>query len=305
MMERKKSEIIQDALDLLDDDLITEANALREGNSAQGTDSAGQEKIKMSRIMNWHWRRWVATAASVCLLIIGGWAWMNLDIGGNTNIGADGDFLTDGIETQREDNSSNDTIDGMLSDDAHIGEDEESVINNSSSENIIDVEVKNPEVEASTDSDMVIEEMEPVTETEIPNEGDKVEENIVYASMADIYHLQDNYLSVSIIPHKIWESSASEEEAIEQASMIKEKYKWCMDMLLEDMLENPCVLTEELPPIEPEQIYHLFFEKKDGEIVHCWFLTEGFLFYHEFTDIGIILDTETCDTLIKILAMHW
>ena len=82
MRKEERSEIIHDALGMLDDDIIEEADRLR-GHVAE-TVAEREEHIMVSKEQQesgkgWkktiRWRRWTALAASICLLLIGSWAW--------------------------------------------------------------------------------------------------------------------------------------------------------------------------------------------------------------------------------------
>lgn len=67
--DENRAEIIHDALNLLEDDLIEEVGKLRGG--------VVEEKICASAVKPKVWRKWVALAASVAVLIIGFWSWEN------------------------------------------------------------------------------------------------------------------------------------------------------------------------------------------------------------------------------------
>ena len=123
--------------------------------------------------------------------------------------------------------------------------------------------------------------------------------------LGDIYQLHDNYVRVFMLPHKVWENAENEQEALKQAVVIGTEHKAEMDNLVEDMCEANSGLTEELPASDPDMIYHLFFEKEDGQIIHCWLLEDGYLYYHNKSEICLILDRSTYATIFKILATYW
>lgn len=317
MMEKNRSEIIQDALDLLNEDLIEEADKLRqktEGVSLGLTQDVPENVTeKQPRKFTGRWRRWTALAASICLLVIGSWAWNNLGIGRENGADYDGINGVEDHESRPENmgtSDGKDTLEDIVNGiwgGASAGDaNPEDVVMNDGLHDYEENDRNDAIEEKDSNYEAVIEEWnEKETELDTSNGGIDVEEIIVQATMGDIYHLCDNYIRVSIVPNKIWESSSSEEEAIQQAVPIKDRYMEYVDALIEDMCESPCALTEELPPLDPEMTYHLFFERKDGEIIHCWFLEGGYVYYQQADDICVILDEETYDTMVKILAMHW
>lgn len=66
MREEKRSEIIHDALNMLDDEMIEEVEKLRGGIVAEKKSTTEiQKEIRP-------WRKWVAIAASVCIVILAG-----------------------------------------------------------------------------------------------------------------------------------------------------------------------------------------------------------------------------------------
>jgi len=99
MKEEKYSEIIHDALNFLDDEMIEEVDRLRGGVSVESvsTQASMQEEIKdfsqkkaKDAVDGVYkktapWRKWAALAASICLLVVVGNAWeIQPDGGGNT-----------------------------------------------------------------------------------------------------------------------------------------------------------------------------------------------------------------------------
>ena len=95
MREEKYSEIIQDALNFLDDEMIEEVDRLRGGVSVESvsTQASMQEEIKdfsqkkaKDAVEGVYkktapWRKWTALAASICLLVAAGNAWEMLQEG--------------------------------------------------------------------------------------------------------------------------------------------------------------------------------------------------------------------------------
>lgn len=78
MREEKQSEIIHDALNYLDDELIDDVEKLRgyiDKEELEHSSSAENHVIFMEKVPNKqrYWRKWTTLAASVCVLILGGW----------------------------------------------------------------------------------------------------------------------------------------------------------------------------------------------------------------------------------------
>lgn len=67
MREEQKSEIIHDAMQFLDDELIEDVDALR-----SGMNPSKQEKGLRTILLK---RKWVAVAASICVIILAGGIW--------------------------------------------------------------------------------------------------------------------------------------------------------------------------------------------------------------------------------------
>lgn len=95
MREEKYSEIIHDALNFLDDEMIEEVDHLRGGVSVESVSAQAsiQEEVKdftqtkrngvvgNEQKKPTPWRKWAALAASICLLVVVGNAWEMLQEG--------------------------------------------------------------------------------------------------------------------------------------------------------------------------------------------------------------------------------
>lgn len=83
MRDEKRCEIIHDALNLLDDELILEADVLREKLENTSVERGSIENFlelddgieNKQKKPRYSWRQWTALAASLCVLVIGGWVW--------------------------------------------------------------------------------------------------------------------------------------------------------------------------------------------------------------------------------------
>ena len=83
-------------------------------------------------------------------------------------------------------------------------------------------------------------------------------------------------------------------------------YRKAFDGLVENMCNAHYKVTEEGIEPTPEQVWHLFFERSDGKLVHCWFIElYGYLIYDEEPEYWLILDDAVHEEITKILAMHW
>lgn len=82
MREEKKSEVIQDALNYLDDDMIEEVDALRGGfvttEETMAEETVTEMKKKAVR-KGTAWRKWAALVASITIFILVGKVWSGMD----------------------------------------------------------------------------------------------------------------------------------------------------------------------------------------------------------------------------------
>lgn len=272
MRKESRSELLQEALDFLDEDMIEEVDRLRRNQVEKASDSTAAKKqaetVSKSKIKRFPWRRITALTASLCLLVIGSRAWKNY-------VGTSAED-----KMNKEDMEYNDGYPAIM-------DSQQAVKENGVADKV----------------DGVAEEGVPDNVLSDYESGNKTEE--AGPVLGDKYDLQNNYVNVSMIPHKVWEQAASEEEALQQAVAINAEYKEGIDRLVEAMCIANCVLTEELPASDTDMIYHLFFERTDGEVVHCWLLEDGFLYYHDISDVCLSLDKATYGEILNILAMHW
>lgn len=126
MREENRSEIIHDALNFLDDEMIEEVDRLRGGVSVENASTQTQVQDENDKLIsfaseNRHpWRKWVALAAGICLVIVGNvWEASN---GGNPNTNSNqihDENVQDGIEGEPSDLVGN--ADGSLGQDDDFG----------------------------------------------------------------------------------------------------------------------------------------------------------------------------------------
>ena len=289
MRKESSSERIHEALNFLDEDMIEEVDQLRWNQMEGASDSTDAEKqaetVSKSGIKGFSWRRVTALAASLCLLVIGSWAWENY-VGPSTE-----------DKMNKEDMEYNDRNPAIMDSQQPDKEDD------AAQEGVLDSDLIDYGTDNNTDG--VVEYESEVKSPE--QDSNEIDENPteMLTVLGDEYHLQNNYVNVSMLPHKVWTETVSEEEALQKAVTIDAEYKKDIDKLVEAMCTANCVLTEELPASDTDMIYHLFFERTDGEVVHCWLLENGYLYYHDKSDVCLSLDRATYGTTFKILAMHW
>lgn len=274
MSKENRSELIHEALNLLDEDLIEDVDRLRGGVVEPVSKSEKANEIEEAKkIGKVQWRRWTALAASICVLVVGSWAWQNFhepDWDAEQEKGAKEDFMLnqEGMEEVQEVSPEKD---GLHND-------------------------KNEEHDASKE-DFMVETEEAPSKNEVPVESEKL--------LVSYEALKENYVRVSMLPHKIWESSSDMDAAMQQAVVIDAKYKADMDKLVGAMSAGTVVSTSKIESTDPDMTYHLFFEKESGELVHCQLLEGGYICESTDSDWCVVIDKEVYDNTFKILAMHW
>ena len=127
MREENRSEIIHDAINFLDDEMIEEVNGLRGGVSVENVSTQTQVQDENDKMIDftsknrYPWRKWVALAASICLIVIVGNAW-EISNGGKPNTNDDlilDENVQDGMEGEPSDLVGN--ADGGLGQDDNFG----------------------------------------------------------------------------------------------------------------------------------------------------------------------------------------
>lgn len=118
MREEKKSEIIQDALNFLDDEMLEEVEALREGlvaaQESTKEKNAREFKKKAAR-KSTPWRKWTTLAAGMAIFILLGgiWGGINPEVHDmNTNPeNMDGFYVDEEAKDKLESNNTDDIVD--------------------------------------------------------------------------------------------------------------------------------------------------------------------------------------------------
>ncbi len=283
MKEGKRSEVIHDALNLLDEELIADVDRLR-------GDRENRKKV-------YHWGRWAGLAASICILVIAGHVWTNSSLNGENS--APLPNMNGGAAPETE-NGRYEEPESAVSIEQFIAQyDEENQTGNESDEFIPFPEQEVSSEHASTGN----ESMESTSTENISTEDASTEEESennsgVFQTGEDIYRailgLKENFTSLSVMRHEEW----TKEDA--DSIIIDEKYQVEIDKLIEAMYAGECGDAGKIEVSDEEEIYHLFFTKKDGSVVHCWLFADGIICYNEMPQLYVKLDMETYTTVIDI-----
>lgn len=289
MNREKRAEIIQDALEYLDDDMIENVDKLRMGTKVP-VERAGKFKNFFA-----HSTRYLAVAASVCLLIVGAVAWENVMGPSNSMEAPMG--TESGENKDRVPNAapeiSEDYEDGTEVKPEKPGEESDAVINGT---------------ELETD---VVSSQEKNTE-EKPNPPEAVEpgEPDQYSPMGDAYQLVDNYVKVTMLPNKAWASEKTVKENFAKSREIEERYYEKIDKFIEELCETPLLETKMVmdawPSVGDTDMYHLFFQRSDGEVVQvCIFSDYGCVYFYDKQEYCMKIDGDILYEVLKVLWVHW
>lgn len=269
-----RNEIIHDALNHLDDDMIEEVDKLR-------------NKKKQTR--KFPWSRVTAIAASVCLLFLGGYAWENY-------LKPIGDGMFNDISGKRpetapsNDKDLNEEVSGA--DVEHETEVRpEPDVNHSTTDSI-----------APVDSVMESETKSEVPETVEPGEPD------YYAPLGDAYLLKDNYTKITMLPHKAWSEEAAPEDVLSKSVEIESKDYEAFDRFIEALCDTPRIEREYVLSVmnpDADMVYHIFFHKADGTIVHVWMYDDRYVCYDADRDYCMQIDRTVYANVFKLLAVYW
>lgn len=252
MKKEHKSELIQDALEFLDEDMIEDVDQLRRATRKEKKHP---------------WRRWTALAASICVLCIGSWVWEQSQ-------------KIEHPEISMEETKGNQTM-------GDEGVKEEAAPEDNIPEG-------SPETLPGPD-------IEPGLTKPGTTPPESTEEPVI---LGDIYQLKGNCAKVWVMSHEAWEALDDSKAVTEVAVAVESEYMADMEQLIDAMCEAGCVKTEKLPSSEPYMIYHIFFEKEDGALIHCWLLEDGYLYYHDKSDISLQLNRAIYGTTFKILSLY-
>jgi hypothetical protein len=285
----KRAEIIQDALEYLDDDMIENVDKLRMGTQ-NPVRNAGRFKEIFAN--NSHY---LTVAASVCLLVIGAFAWGNVigpsnyqDAPMGTESGGD-----NYREPEKAPAMDEELVDGTEGKPEEPEIETDAVINGTELDtDVASSQEKNPE--------------------EMPNPPDAVEpgESESYPPIGDAYQLVDNYVKVTMLPNKAWAPEETIKDNFAKSKEIGEKYYGIIDKFVEALCDTPRLRTDMVldtgNPMEGADGYHIFFQRTDGEIVQvCIFADYSFVYFYSDSEHGMKMDEDVLDGLLKVLAIHW
>ena len=280
--KEKRAEIIQDALDYLDDDMLENVDKLRMGTKVPG-ERGGNLKCFFTCST-----RYLAVAASVCLLIVGSFAWENL-------IGPpDYQNAPKGTESVDDNYREPENTPG-LNEDMERGTEEKPG----------DVDGMNP-VESEGVSDGIIVDTELI---EVPGDSTQ-EEPDHYAPLGDAYQLVDNYAKVTMLPNKAWASEKTVKENFANSREIGERYYGSIDKFVDALCDTPRLRTDMVldidKPVGDTDVYHIFFQRTDGEIVQvCIFADYGFVYFYGDSEYGMKIKGGLLSEVLTVLWTHW
>ena len=286
MNKEKKAEIIQDALDYLDDDMIESVDALRKRKfgMAENHRESWKRDFRYSRVL--------AVAASVSLLVIGAYAWENVmgPLGGTQ-------YAPMGTENAPEINDA--WVEGKTeceSEDAPGLKDEDAV--------------DGTEIVSPGSTDYTSEEVLPSERPEQPAEPVEPIEPDHYAPLGDEYQLMNNYVKVTMLPRKAWNADASLAENFAQSVELEEKYYQKIDAFVEALCTTPLLSTDQVlgekDVAGDVDVYYLLFQRTDGNIVQvCIWGDFGCAYFVDNHEYCMKIDGEIFYDVLKVLWTKW
>ena len=267
-----RNEFIHDALNHLDDDMIEEVDKLR--------------NLKKKKFP---WHRVTAIAASVCLLFIGGYAWENY-------LKPIGDGKFDDMSDQRPESAP--------SNDQDLNEGVSGADVEHETDRPPEPDVDNSTANSSAPTDSVCEsEAKPgAPETTEPSEFD------YYTALGDAYLLKDNYTKITMLPHKAWSEDASLEEVLSKSVEIESRDYEAFDRFIEALCDTPRIESRYVSAVtnpDADMVYHIFFHKADGTVVHVWMCDDLYVCYDADRDYCMQIDRTVYVNVFKRLATYW
>ena len=286
MNKEKKAELIQDALDYLDDDMLESVDALRKRNL--GTANSGKRD---TRKMFFRYSRVLAVAASVCLLVMGAYAWDSVrgPLGGPQ-------YAPMGTENAPDMAPGwNENVDG------------ETEMDPTPPGDVVDSEAILPEDNSQEGPYPGTSES---PEEPLPPEGIEPEKPELYPPLGDAYHLKDNYVKVTMLPYKAWDAEASLADNLAKSREIEEKYYGTIDRFVDALCTTPLIkrdlALEGREPGEDTDMYYLFFRRTNGETVQVGILGDyGLVYFEDRQEYYMKIDREILIALLKILWLKW
>ena len=308
MNKEKKAELIQDALDYLDDDMLESVDALRKRNL--GTAKSGKRD---TRKMFFRYSRVLAVAASVCLLVMGAYAWDSV-------MGPLDGLQSGPMGTENAPNMApgwNENVEGETEIVPSLPEEDASVDKEESTNNDIWQDSTPPgdvNSEVTLPEDTSQEDPHPGAtespEEPLPPEGIEPEKPELYPPLGDAYHLKDNYVKVTMLPYKAWDAEASLADNLAKSREIEEKYYGTIDRFVDALCTTPLIkrdlALEGREPGEDTYMYYLFFRRTNGETVQVGILGDyGLVYFEDRQEYYMKIDREILIALLKILWLKW
>ena len=113
-----------------------------------------------------------------------------------------------------------------------------------------------------------------------------------------------------MLPNKAWSSEKTVKENFANSREIEEKYYEKIDKFIEGLCETPLLETKMVmdawPSIGDTDMYHLFFQRSDGEIVQvCIFSDYGCVYFYDEQEYCMKIDGDILYEVLKVLWVHW
>ena len=91
---------------------------------------------------------------------------------------------------------------------------------------------------------------------------------------------------------------------------IEEKYYEKIDKFIEELCETPLLETKMVmdawPSVGDTDMYHLFFQRSDGEVVQvCIFSDYGCVYFYDKQENCMKIDGDILYEVLKVLWVHW
>jgi len=275
MREENSSEIFHEALNFLEEEIIEETDKLRGGVLADKTTqlstrgAADEIKAMVQKELR-PWRKWVALAASVGLLIIVGGVW-NASIGKDTGNSSE-NYLTRDEETAEE--KQQDEVVNMM-----------------------------PEIEAVEDK-LSVPESIIGSDNVYKGEGlSELDQEMFAAGLED-------FVTAYYLTKEKWDTKSEEEESFKkeckefpaEKRAILEAFLYEFSNGKRQMIDF--VSTWENFERDSEPIYHLFVERQDGTEVHLLLFGDGYACYYGERNVWVTIEDEVYASMIEVMEKN-
>ena len=276
MREENSSEILHEALNFLEEEIIEETDKLRGGILVEKTNrmstKGAEDEIKVMVQKELHpWRKWVALAASVGLLIIVGGVW-NATIGKGTGNSSE-DYLTRNEETvgEKAEEKQQDEVVNMM-----------------------------PEIED-------VEETLIVPESILGSDNIYQEDGLSESDQEMFATGLEDYVTAYYLPKEKWDTKLEDVESFKKEC---KEFPVEKRAILEEFLDEfsngkrqmiDFVSTWEEFERDSEPIYHLFVERQDGTEVHLLLFGDGYACYYGGRKVWVTISDEVYTSMIEVM----